>query len=66
MTRKQLNNVLLCARRNWAKGRHTALYRDGDMIRVQGVDNPMLADEQDLIGVVDGEIDMDWLREIVT
>ena len=65
MTRKQRNNLLVCARRNWQRAQYTALYRDGEMVRVKAIDNPMLADERNLIGVIDGEISSDDFREML-
>ena len=35
------------------------------MVRVKAIDNPMLADERNLIGVIDGEISSDDFREML-
>lgn len=65
MTRKQRNNLLVQIRRNWRRAQFTALYEDGDMVRTEAVENPMLADERNLIGVTDGEITCEDFREML-
>lgn len=67
MTRKQRNNCLLQIRRNWRqRAKFTAVYLDRGLLKTVAVANPMEANEENLVGVFDGEIAAEDFQEAVS
>ena len=74
MTRKQKHHLLQQCRRNWAGyARHghergsmyTALYERDGRISTRAVENPMMADTDNLLAVCDGRLTWDEFVELL-